>query len=394
MQQVTQRHLNAPILIVDDLELNRLMLSSTLQTAGFTSIHTAENGLDALAVMERTPISLVILDLIMPKMDGFTFCKTVRERWPDVALPILVQTAMAEANERLNIFSVGASDLLIKPVNPKELLLRIGMHLGYAFSLRDLAEYRTRISAELYTAQRTQRALMPNQHITEQIQDGYGVLLSSYYQPSSEIGGDLWNIIPIDETRLAIYALDVSGHGMTAAIHAFQLHSVIHHSNLPYGSPADTLKHLNQYARHIFNPGEFAVCLFATIDLDTGHMEYASAGFTAPIHYNSATGTVQILENSGVPLGITDAFVYETRHTTFKASDSLIIYSDALIETPGLQTGAFLSEEAISGLLQQHASNTPNVKIRHELVIPALLDALAQPNITDDLMIVMTSRQH
>ena len=391
MPGLTQRHLQASILVVDDLELNRLMITSALETAGFRNIHTAANGKLALEVMERSPIDLVILDLIMPEMDGFEFCKISRSRWPQKHIPILVQTAMADADERLEILSVGASDLLIKPINPKELLLRISLHLKYAFSLTDLAEYRARISAELGTAQRAQHALMPNVHTTRELQDHYGIFLSSYYQPSSEIGGDLWNAIPIDKHRLALYAIDVSGHGMTAAIHAFQLHSMIHHSDMPHKSPSEAMAKLNAYAQRIFNPGEFAVCFYAIIDTNRKTLEYTSAAFTAPLVYQAKSREYQVLNNRGIPLGVTNNATFETHTIPFTTNDSLLFYSDALIESPTLASSQFLTEQEIGSLMQRHLSDgLPDDQ--QDSLLPALLELLRRDGITDDLMMVLATR--
>jgi DNA-binding response OmpR family regulator len=110
------------ILVVDDDKNTRLLLTAVLEAAGYTVI-TAENGEAALEVMDRAHIDLVVLDVMMPKMDGYEFTKTLREN--QSTLPILMISAKQLPEDKKKGFLVGTDDYMTKPIDEEEMLLRI-----------------------------------------------------------------------------------------------------------------------------------------------------------------------------------------------------------------------------------------------------------------------------
>ena len=110
------------ILVVDDDKNTRLFLSAVLEGAGYT-VSTAQNGIDALEVMDREHIDLVVLDIMMPKMDGYEFTRTLREA--DNSLPILMVSAKQLPSDKHKGFMVGTDDYMTKPIDDEEMLYRI-----------------------------------------------------------------------------------------------------------------------------------------------------------------------------------------------------------------------------------------------------------------------------
>jgi len=110
------------ILVVDDDKNTRLLLKAVLQAENYT-VFTAENGENALAVMDQEHIDLVVLDIMMPKMDGYTFTKTLRET--NNNLPILMISAKQLPEDKHKGFLVGTDDYMTKPLDEEEMLLRI-----------------------------------------------------------------------------------------------------------------------------------------------------------------------------------------------------------------------------------------------------------------------------
>lgn len=110
------------ILVVDDDKNTRLFLSAVLEGAGYT-VSTASNGVDALEVMDREHIDLVVLDIMMPKMDGYEFTRTLREA--DNSLPILMVSAKQLPSDKHKGFMVGTDDYMTKPIDDEEMLYRI-----------------------------------------------------------------------------------------------------------------------------------------------------------------------------------------------------------------------------------------------------------------------------
>lgn len=110
------------ILVVDDDRNTRRLLQAVLEAERYT-VFTAENGEDALRVMDQEHIDLVVLDIMMPKMDGYEFTKTLREN--QSTLPILMVTAKQLPEDKHKGFIVGTDDYMTKPIDEEEMLLRI-----------------------------------------------------------------------------------------------------------------------------------------------------------------------------------------------------------------------------------------------------------------------------
>lgn len=114
----------AHILVIDDEEHNRTVLKDTLEARGY-EVTEFESALDAMKmILERVP-DVILLDVMMPGMDGFTFCRILRQRASTKSIPVLIITALSERTERLMGIEAGATDFLTKPVDLQEVLLRV-----------------------------------------------------------------------------------------------------------------------------------------------------------------------------------------------------------------------------------------------------------------------------
>ena len=184
----------SPILIVDDNELNRVFLEKILRARGFTNLRLVGSGEEALATMESFRPDLIILDIIMPGMGGFACCAAIRQLPGYQNLPILIQTAIIEPELRVRAFDMGATDLISKPIYPKELCARVMVHLENQHSLTALQLYKNRIELELESARQLQIAILPMADEIEDIKRKCRLDIASYFRPSSEVGGDFWGI--------------------------------------------------------------------------------------------------------------------------------------------------------------------------------------------------------
>ena len=121
----------ANILIVDDEPVNRQVLENHLAPRGFNIFH-ADTGEAALLELKRRNFSLILLDIMMPRMSGYDVCKKIREHYPVQELPVIFITARDQINDLVSAFGLGANDYLTKPVDRNELLSRVGTHLELA----------------------------------------------------------------------------------------------------------------------------------------------------------------------------------------------------------------------------------------------------------------------
>jgi diguanylate cyclase (GGDEF)-like protein len=140
------------ILLVDDDPVVRMITRQTLTRAGYT-VMEAIHGRAAQAHLEETTPSLILLDVLMPEMDGFEFCEWLREQPTFKRIPVLMMTGLEDKDSIQRAFDVGATDFVVKPVNPSILIQRVRFLLRASQTLEELAKKRE----SLATAQRIAR---------------------------------------------------------------------------------------------------------------------------------------------------------------------------------------------------------------------------------------------
>lgn len=343
---------NATILIADDTMLSREIIASYLRADGFTNLVFAKDGEDALSQTKVHNPDLIILDIIMPKLDGYAVCKALRADPAYAKTPIIAQTALEENEGRTRIFDDGATDLILKPLNKAELIARTKIHLENRLLVQQLQAYQERTQSELKLARNMQENLNPAPEHYRGVGMDYGMRISATFQMSSELGGDMWGLVPIDADRLGVYIVDFAGHGLGAALNTFRLHSLIWSEQFHDQAPDAYLQVLNRHLKGLLPVGQYATMLYGIIDRQKNVFSYASAACTSPVLGNTVTGEAHYLDGSGVPLGVIRDAQYETREIPFDKNSFLLLYSDALIETT-LDNGQFLCEEGLLAMLQE-----------------------------------------
>jgi len=207
------------ILVVDDTPENIQALAGILKDRQY-QISVATNGRQALDIIDRVRPDLILLDVMMPEMDGFETCRQLKCNPAWQGIPVIFLTAKTETADIVRGFERGAVDYVAKPFNAHELIARVQTHLQLLRLRNDLAQKNEQLAAanarmrqELEAASRVQRALLPQTPIVSD-----RVRMSWIYHPSTELGGDSLNFFVLDNRYLVLYVLDVSGHGVQAAL--------------------------------------------------------------------------------------------------------------------------------------------------------------------------------
>ncbi len=381
----------ARILVVDDHAANRALVEALLKAVGTGEILSAAGGEEGLALaLEQRP-DLLVLDLMMPGMDGFEVCRLLRADPTMDDMPILVQTALDGANERAQVFDMGASDLVVKPINAREFLARARVHLENRALVRSLRDSQQRMTTELRAARAMQEAILPSPAVLADIRATLGLSVEAVFEPSSEIGGDLWGLHRLGGGglgggglaggRLGLFTVDFSGHGVSAALNVFRLHALMADHPPDPCDPAGYLEHLNDLLVRVLPRGQFATMFYGVIDRPAGTLVYAAAGAPDPLLDGVA------LDGSGLPLGILGGARHDNRHCAFGPDSTLFLYSDALTETP-LNGGAPLGEEGLAAMLARaDRAASPEVLL-------AEFRAAAPRELPDDLTAVVVRAAH
>ena len=222
---------NGRILVVDDNEMNRDMLSRRLQRKQF-DVDTAAGGREAIELILNSSYDLVLLDIMMPEVDGFEVLETVRRIYDATELPIIMATAKSASDDIVKAFKMGASDYVTKPIDWPVALARINTHLQSKASIeriRLLEDSLTERNAELvsannYMIQSLESAasfqLSLLQDVPPEVKD---LKIGWLYCPCDQLAGDSYGIYTLPDDRLLVYQLDVTGHGVKAALLAVTL---------------------------------------------------------------------------------------------------------------------------------------------------------------------------
>lgn len=334
MSEPLSRILQATILVVEDNLVNQVIVVESLRKYGFHKVIGVDGGREALEALQTLEPNLIITDLIMPDIDGFLLCQNIRNTPKLKNIPILALTALEDEEARLSIFDMGASDLVRKPVTEEELIARCCIHLEKGYILKDLHDYQQRVKEDLSHARAMQNMLMPNNAAISDVEFAFGLGISSLFAPSFTIGGDFWGLKPLKNHKLAIYIGDFTGHGVTAAINVFRLCGLL--DKLPISTlstPSETLRMLNQQLYAVLPIQLFATMFYGVIDTKKNRMTYCIAGCPPPLKLSSS-GRYELLQGSGLPIAAVKNTKYREHLCDFLPRDALLLYSDALIETP------------------------------------------------------------
>lgn len=332
------------ILIVDDQEPNRKLLAALVSSMGVGFVEHARDGVEGLQKLESFKPDLVLLDIMMPNMDGFEMCRELRKNpaWRD--LPVLVNTALSEPRERVECFDAGATDMVVKPINAPEVLARVRIHLENRLLLGSLRQYHERIAQELAMASQMQRSLLPEDGKLAELSAKYGLKIASRFETSSELGGDFWHLREIEDGKLGLLLADFSGHGVSAALNAFRLHTLL--DQYPPGcNPAEWVASLNRALKPLLPVGQFATVLYGIFDAQAETFEFAAGGAPSPILLTPGA-PARLLDASGLFLGAVLDAEYDVQKVAFPKGSHLFFYSDAITEALD-ENGQMLGEDGL-----------------------------------------------
>jgi len=384
-EMLSREVLDSRILIVDDDGVALELISTYLESAGFTQLETAVDGADALEKAEKFRPDIVVLDIVMPKMDGFEVCNRLRKNPLFVDLPVIVQTGYDKPEDRQKVFASGATDMVIKPIYKMELISRVRIHLENLYLIRDMRMYRKRVENELDFARDMQRNLLPTELLINTVRKTHGIDIASYFMPSSELGGDFWGLIEIDEDKLGVYIVDFTGHGVMSALNTFRLHTLLNEVIGIAADPSAFLSVLNDRLVQLLPTGQFATMIYGVIDRSMNKFNYAAAAAPSVLFLESSKRTIDLLDTSGIPLGVSKKAVYENKQIDIAGDDVIFLYSDAFTECLSPNKKA-LEEEGLIALFSHHKSALDSKSLVNGLV-ENFLDWVELP-LVDDLTAV------
>ncbi|MDD5586982.1 MAG: fused response regulator/phosphatase [Alphaproteobacteria bacterium] len=328
-QKIPAEFQRAHVVIVDDDATNRLLLREVCEKLGIGIIDEADDGDSALDLITRFRPDLILLDIRMPRMDGYELMRRLRANPMFDGLPVLVQTCLQGEDERVRCFNFGATDVVSRPFHLSELMARIRAHLRSAIASRVLFDFRNRIQAHIEITHAFLNAVLPNADQAAELAACYGLDCSSVYRPHDEIGGDLWSLRALDDDHIGIVLVDASAHGLAGAINALRVDCLVQEYHEHLCDPGVFLNKLDAAMAKISFGQLFAGAVALTFHRTSGLIRFAGTNIPSPLL--RCGETITDLKTRGLPLG-SGMVGLTTATAQMPQGASLILFSDGWLD--------------------------------------------------------------
>jgi sigma-B regulation protein RsbU (phosphoserine phosphatase) len=339
----------ARIIVVDDNEMNRDMLSRRLTKQGY-DIVAVSSGQEALDEIAANDADLVLLDIMMPGMDGFEVLRRIRETRSQFELPVIMATAKDEGTDVVRALDMGANDYVTKPFDYPVVKARVATQVQLKHSHEELKASNARMANDLAAAARVQSSLLPKEDLAV---DGYK--FAWRYHPCDELAGDALNIHRLDDGKIIFYLLDVSGHGVPSALLSVSIVHSLHPAPGPSSviwearedgagfnllAPSHVAERLNALYPIMENGGLYFTMIYGILDPGTRSLRLVMAGHPQPVKVGN-DGSAELLGEVNPPIGVIDGVEYAEAEYILFEGDRLLFYSDGLTEMFGPEDEMF-----------------------------------------------------
>jgi sigma-B regulation protein RsbU (phosphoserine phosphatase) len=322
------------ILIADDDAIVRSLLRTYLSKSGQYRFVEADDGDMALEMTRRLKPDLLVLDMRMPLLDGIEVIQILRADPEYQDLPIMAVTAEQRREERNRILRAGASRIFNKPVDGPLFAELARVMLEHGGLLRSLREYHERTHRELEIAREVQLGLLPTAERQRELADHHGCVIKSHYEACGELGGDFWGLRDLGGSRMAVYMVDFSGHGVAPALQTMRLHTFLRDARARPDDPLAVVREVNAFLVDALPVEQFATMLYGVIDFAADRLTYVGAASPPPLIGLKGREDVIRGNGDGLPLGILEDAEHDLRTLDFPPDSVLFLFSDALSETP------------------------------------------------------------
>ena len=333
------------ILIVDDNPANVEILQMRLAANDY-EITTASDGEAGLALARDRQPDLILLDIMMPKMDGFEVCRRLKGDASLPFMPIIMVTAKTDSKDVVAGLEAGGDEYLTKPVDHASLVARVKSMLRIK-SLHDtVLEQSAQLQAQLETATRIQSLFWPD---IPELTGGSHIWAAAV--PAAYVSGDLYDVIPLPDGSLLAYVADVSDKGVPAALVMAALSTKIR-SEARNKYEIDKLLEIvnNSLYRLASEEGFFATIVIVRYWPDNGKTQIALAGHLQPM-WIAEGGIGDLPPIDGVSLGVAPDLRYAKKEIVLSAGESVLLFTDGIIEAENADNVLFGNDRLLDSIM-------------------------------------------
>jgi sigma-B regulation protein RsbU (phosphoserine phosphatase) len=385
------------ILIVDDSEDLRKLLSLMLVKTGH-EVAEAADGDDALKKAHEYKPDLILLDIVMPLLDGYEVCKNLKNDEHTTHIPIIFLSGKTDAADKIKGLEIGGIDYITKPFNKGEVVARVQNQLKIQRLTRELLERNKELTEkqklldeDLIAAGEIQKSLLPLKSPDVKHLD-----IAWKFIPSYLIGGDIFNFLQLDEENVGFYMIDVSGHGVPSAMVTASVSQILQPQN-----SSVTKKKIDEYPGYeIVSPREvfeildaeyplsrfekYFTMVYAIINVQDGNILYSNAAHPPPILLRN-DGSCELFEAGGTIIGMGGILPFEEEQKSLNNGDKIIFYTDGVTEFQNHQ-GEFYGEERFLTILKENRDKKIEALI--DAVMKSIKDFGADAEFQDDISLL------
>lgn len=359
---VTSRSEPGLLLVVDDNEMNRDILSRRLEQEGH-KVSFAENGRQALEMIRAEPFDIVLLDIMMPEMNGYEVLEHLKADKNLRHIPVIMISAVDELDSVIRCIELGAEDYLPKPFNATLLRARVGASLEKKRLRDEIVAHLGRIERELRSARDIQLSMVPTEFPVPTL--ARPVEIFATLEPARQVGGDLYDFFDNDDRKLCFVVADVADKGAPAALFMARTKTLIRLVatllRLPTGvapGPDQIITKVNRDLCRDNPHGMFVTLFFGMLDPASGELWFCNAGHNVPYVVSPRNDVVPLTGARGKPVGIRATLAYESATYKLAPGDCLFLFTDGITEAMDAG-GTLFSEERLEETLRSLAGETP-----------------------------------
>ena len=350
------------VLLVDDNPTNLQVLYQTLNGQGYKLL-VAKNGEAALEIARKAHPHLILLDIMMPGLDGYQVCERLKGD-PDTAdAAVIFLSALDDIKDKVRGFELGAVDYVSKPFQGEEVIARVNTHLTIKRLEHELAEANARMHRDLEAAARVQRSLLP-----AVLPETDATKFAWRYHPCDQLAGDSLSLFRLSDKHVGMYVLDVTGHGVASSLLSVAVARSLMPRPDPSGvvlkvddtgnplvvRPADVLTRLNALYPMSSNANFFFTIVYGVLDTEAKQFHFAAAGHPGPLHV-AAEGSSTPFAATGIPIGLLEETTYDQVTVDLARGDRVYLYSDGIYEEKSANSELFGQERFYETLVEGRA---------------------------------------
>lgn len=371
------------ILIADDSNSDRLLLKAIVLRQGHIPVLAAD-GIEAIEVFKREKPDIILLDALMPRLDGFETAKYIKAHSGDNFIPIIFLTSLSEADSLARCLEVGGDDFLTKPYNNIILKAKIHafkrmltMHLTLQQQRDQIASHNERLVREQEVAKLTFDKIAHEGSLN-------APNIRYRLSPMAIFNGDVLLAALRPNGNLCVLLGDFTGHGLAAAIGAMPLSQTFYSMVAKGFSISDMLVEINHKLKEILPVGVFCCAVVMDMDFNGKQIEVWNGGMPDCYLYHPKRASIATISSTHVALGILPAsqFAVETTMHRMDDGDRLYLWSDGIIEAENAHNEMFGEQR-----LKKVFKNNQRPYNLYDEINAAVDGFIAHSNSSDDLSI-------